>query len=244
MFAPTPTERPRPCRGWPRDASPPVSSIRTTRAPRPRRSSSGRRTPPRGSMSSTVTTSSVGCGWGPTAEELVVYDVTLDRTSDAPELLSALIERARGQGARMVGIGVDPGRLRAADDRLPARAPRPGHEHGAAARPSDRRPVAAGAASDDRRGVRRLVGRRSRGLRPGARVHGPLSRAGARAQPYPDGRADPGRSGVARHGVPRGARGRRGRRRPVAQHRRDDGVRLQHRGAAPTSAGAATGPRS
>ena len=51
----------------------------------------------------------VGGLWlGSDGEEIVVYDVTLDRTSDAPELLSALIERARGQGARMVGIGVDP----------------------------------------------------------------------------------------------------------------------------------------
>ena len=51
----------------------------------------------------------VGSLWlGFETEELVVYDVTLDRTSDAPELLSALIERARGQGARMVGIGLRP----------------------------------------------------------------------------------------------------------------------------------------
>lgn len=51
----------------------------------------------------------VGGLWlGSEAEELVVYDVTLDRTSDAPQLLSLLIERGRAQGSRMVGIGVDP----------------------------------------------------------------------------------------------------------------------------------------
>ena len=100
----------------------------------------------------------VGGLWlGSEGEELVVYDVTLERTSDAPELLSALIERARGQGARMVGIGVAPDDSVQRTIGCPARAPSPGHEHGAAARRPDRRPDAAGAASDDRRGVRRLV---------------------------------------------------------------------------------------
>jgi GNAT superfamily N-acetyltransferase len=49
----------------------------------------------------------VGWVWlGAEGDELVVNDIVLDSPSRAGELLPALVERARGLGARMVGIGV------------------------------------------------------------------------------------------------------------------------------------------
>jgi ribosomal protein S18 acetylase RimI-like enzyme len=56
----------------------------------------------------------VGWVWlGAEGDELLVNDIVLDSPSRAGELLPALAERARGLGARMVGIGVvgeDPAR--------------------------------------------------------------------------------------------------------------------------------------
>ena len=52
----------------------------------------------------------VGALWvGGEGDELVVYDAVLDRPRRATELVPLLIERARARGARMIGIGVQPG---------------------------------------------------------------------------------------------------------------------------------------
>jgi GNAT superfamily N-acetyltransferase len=52
----------------------------------------------------------IGWAWlGAEGEELVVYELDLDPTSRADDLLVALLERARAQGARMIGIGVGEG---------------------------------------------------------------------------------------------------------------------------------------
>jgi GNAT superfamily N-acetyltransferase len=50
----------------------------------------------------------VGSVWlGTEGEELVVYDAVLDDPGRAAELVPALVDRARAQGARMIGIGVE-----------------------------------------------------------------------------------------------------------------------------------------
>lgn len=52
----------------------------------------------------------VGALWlGRDGDELVVSDVVLDEPGTAVALTPALVERARAQGARRVGIGVQPG---------------------------------------------------------------------------------------------------------------------------------------
>ena len=52
----------------------------------------------------------VGALWlGPDGDELVVFDVVLDEPATAGALTRLLVERARSQGARMLGIGVQPG---------------------------------------------------------------------------------------------------------------------------------------
>jgi GNAT superfamily N-acetyltransferase len=52
----------------------------------------------------------VGALWiGGEGDELVVYDLLLERPQIATELVPLLLERARAQHARMVGIGVQPG---------------------------------------------------------------------------------------------------------------------------------------
>jgi ribosomal protein S18 acetylase RimI-like enzyme len=63
----------------------------------------------------------VGWLWlGAEGEELVVYDAVLDSPERAGDLLPPLVERAREQGARMLGVGVIPGDpVRAALGSLP-----------------------------------------------------------------------------------------------------------------------------
>ena len=52
----------------------------------------------------------VGAVWtGGESDELVVYDVVLDRLGTAHDLVPLLEERARAQNMRMIGIGVQPG---------------------------------------------------------------------------------------------------------------------------------------
>jgi GNAT superfamily N-acetyltransferase len=52
----------------------------------------------------------IGTVWiGAEGDELVVYDVALDRSDAATSLVPLLIERARGGAMRMIGIGVLPG---------------------------------------------------------------------------------------------------------------------------------------
>jgi GNAT superfamily N-acetyltransferase len=46
---------------------------------------------------------------GTEGEELVVYDVALDRLDTAAEMVPVLVDRARTQAAKMIGIGVQPG---------------------------------------------------------------------------------------------------------------------------------------
>ncbi|HEY3530866.1 MAG TPA: GNAT family N-acetyltransferase [Nocardioides sp.] len=49
-----------------------------------------------------------GCVWlGTEGEELIVFDVVLDEPARAADLLPALVERARDQGSRMIGLGVE-----------------------------------------------------------------------------------------------------------------------------------------
>ena len=62
-------------------------------------------------------------GWvwlAPEGEEIVVYDVDLDDLGRAADLLAAVVEHARAEGARMIGLGVEPGDdVRAAIGSLP-----------------------------------------------------------------------------------------------------------------------------
>lgn len=52
----------------------------------------------------------VGALWvGGEGDELVVFDVVLERPQLATEVVPLLVERARAQPARMIGIGVQPG---------------------------------------------------------------------------------------------------------------------------------------
>jgi len=52
----------------------------------------------------------VGALWiGAEGDELVVYDLLLDRPETATELVPLLVEQARSRHARMIGIGVQPG---------------------------------------------------------------------------------------------------------------------------------------
>jgi GNAT superfamily N-acetyltransferase len=52
----------------------------------------------------------VGDVWlNPEGEELVVSDVVLDDSARAGDLLDAIVTRARSEGARMIGIGTEPG---------------------------------------------------------------------------------------------------------------------------------------
>ena len=52
----------------------------------------------------------VGALWlGREGDELVVYDVVLDRLDIVSELVPLLVERARAGGMRMIGVGVLPG---------------------------------------------------------------------------------------------------------------------------------------
>jgi len=52
----------------------------------------------------------VGFVWlAPEGEELAVYDVVLDDLGLVSDLLGVMIEQARARGARMLGLGVEPG---------------------------------------------------------------------------------------------------------------------------------------
>jgi GNAT superfamily N-acetyltransferase len=63
----------------------------------------------------------VGDVWlSPEGEELVVSEVMLDDTERAGDLLEAIVGHARSHGARMIGLGVEPGEtMRAALAALP-----------------------------------------------------------------------------------------------------------------------------
>ena len=64
-------------------------------------------------------------------DEPVVYDVVLDRPDAAADVVQLLVDRARAQSARMIGIGVQPGDDPSAAVAGVPRLPGARHEHGA-----------------------------------------------------------------------------------------------------------------